>query len=161
MRHGKMVSQPRFRGWRIPRHVSHAPPHHVSPAPPRHVSHAFPVHNTPTPETGLNPPLPYPAHHGMVGYAYTNPLPGLTHARGWCVGKRSIAPYDRRLCASRAVVVGGTGLTRVIIPPSPACGGGGVGGWGISTSPLAQMIRILYLCRDVERHRAETISAYF
>ncbi len=63
--------------------------------------------DTPTPETGLERHYPYSAYHVMAGYAYINPLPGLTYARGQRKGQRSIAPYDPPLCASRAVVVGG------------------------------------------------------
>ncbi len=61
------------------------------------------------------------------------PLNGVDPPPAWGQrkGKRSIAPYDRRLCASRAVVVGGKGHTGESIPPSPACGGGGLGGWGL------------------------------
>ncbi len=46
---------------------------------PRHVSPATsPQRNTPTPETGLEDLFPVRSYHGMAGYAYINPLAGLT-----------------------------------------------------------------------------------
>ncbi len=77
---GRGIPTP-LKGLVYARHVSHA----IHTA---YAHHAPPGENTPTPETGLDYPLPRVAsYHVMAGYAYINPLAGLTPSLwGWRKG---------------------------------------------------------------------------
>ncbi len=71
---GERVIQPRFRGWRVMDGEG------VGDVAGR--CEEYVARNTPTPETGLGPHIPSRSYHVMAGYAYINPLAGLTPPTG-------------------------------------------------------------------------------